>query len=32
MVRLDLGLTQEQLAEVFNSIDEDGSNAIDYAE
>ena len=32
MVRLDLGLTEEQLAEVFTSIDEDQSGAIDYAE
>jgi Ca2+-binding EF-hand superfamily protein len=32
MVRLDLGLSASQLSEVFDSIDEDKSGSIDYAE
>ena len=32
MVRLDLGLSRSQLSTLFDSIDHDGSGAIDYAE
>ena len=32
MVRLDLGLSRTQLSALFDSIDSDGSGAIDYAE
>lgn len=32
MVRLDLGLSDSQRSALFDSIDSDGSGAIDYAE